>query len=194
MNENINQNLDIKDLEREIWKPIKEYEKLYEVSNLGRIKSLEHFVIGKKHSLRKIGNKIRKLSSDKRGYPSITLIKNNKYHKERVHRVVAKTFIPNYKNLREVNHKNGIKTDNKIENLEWVTSQQNIQHALKNGLLHWNKGSLNHNSKLNENQIKEIRQKYDTNQFTQQNLAELFNVDQTSISLIILRKYWKHVK
>ena len=107
----------------EIWKDIKGYEGLYQVSNLGKVKSL------KKHQ------KILKLSDNGRGYMFVGLSKNNKRKNKNVHRLVAETFISNYDNLLQVNHKDGNKNNNSVDNLEWVTQKQNLQHARENKLL-----------------------------------------------------------
>lgn len=107
---------------KENWKDIKDYEGYYQVSNFGNIKSLRN-------------NKILKKSLDSRGYNHFITSLNNKSKLFKIHRLVALHFIPNPENKNQVNHINGIKTDNTVENLEWVTAKENIQHALNNGLL-----------------------------------------------------------
>ena len=85
---------------------------------------------------RKDNRKGRKLkpATDKDGYLRITLTNNGKRKSYHVHRLVAKTFLDNYDNKLQVNHKNGIKNDNRVENLEMVTLQQNIKHSIETGL------------------------------------------------------------
>lgn len=102
---------------QEIWKTIKDFEN-YQISNHGRVKSL----------VRK--ERIMKAML-KHGYLYIGLIKNGKQYKFRVHRLVAEAFIPNPNNLKIVNHKNRIKHDNVVENLEWCSQQYNISHKME---------------------------------------------------------------
>ena len=119
-------------MENEIWKDIKGYEGLYQVSNLGRIKSLERKSKTK-------GNveyiKKEKVLKERfsHGYVSVILYKNGTKKNFRVHRLVAKAFLVNPKNLPQINHINFNRSDNRIENLEWVTAKENIQHNFKNG-------------------------------------------------------------
>lgn len=117
----------------EIWKDIIGYEGLYQISNYGRIKSIERKV-KYNNSFRNVKEKIRKSFIGNQGYERIELSRDRKNKKYNVHRLVAETFIPNLFNKETVNHKNGIKTDNKVENLEWATRSENELHAYKTGL------------------------------------------------------------
>lgn len=119
----------------EIWKPIKEYEDLYEVSNLGRIKSKDRITRNGKSNYCIKKGKILKIGSNSLGYAIIGLWKDKKQRFFQVHRIVAETFIKNSENKKEVNHKDGNKRNNNIENLEWVTRSENVKHAIKHGLL-----------------------------------------------------------
>ena len=105
--------------DNEIWKPVENYEKFYEVSNKGRIRNTR--------------NKIMKTYKINSGYEAIKFTVNTKRTSHLIHRLVAKAFLDNPKNLPEVNHINENKMDNKIDNLEWVSSSQNKQHSLKSG-------------------------------------------------------------
>ena len=119
---------------KEIWKDIQGYEGLYQISNLGRIKSLERMIITSNNITKKISEKILKPCLRKNGYYSIVLQKNNKSKYYTIHRLVAKEFIPNPNNLPQVNHKDGNKLNNNINNLEWCTNSDNTQHGYDNKL------------------------------------------------------------
>ena len=115
----------------EIWKPIKDYENLYEISNLGNIRSLDRVIIGKDG--RKINYKGREMSKklDRNlSYYEITLSDLNKKRKTfLVHRLVATNFIPNPLNLEIVNHKDEDKLNNSVDNLEWVSIKENNNYS-----------------------------------------------------------------
>lgn len=106
---------------KEIWKDIKGYEGLYQVSNLGRVKSLK----------RKYHPKDRILKPYKHpdGRMQVPIYRNGEMSMKKVHRVVAEAFHPNPKNLPQVNHKNCIKGDNRASNLEWCDDAENKKHA-----------------------------------------------------------------
>lgn len=117
----------------EIWKDIEGYEGLYQVSNLGNVKSLRKRIDkGKCH--RHFDEKILKPIETNRGYLRVKLCKDRKIKKIRVHRLVAEAFIKRPE--LEVNHIDGNKKNNKVENLEWVTQRENKQHAWITGLYH----------------------------------------------------------
>lgn len=122
---------------QEIWKDIPEYEGLYQVSNLGRIKSLERKV-NKQTSIRVVNERILKLLKGKK-YMQVCLSKNCKTKTKLVHRLVAETFIPNYNNYQEVNHIDANVQNNCVNNLEWCNRYQNMQHAKQKRLIKHNK-------------------------------------------------------
>ena len=117
----------------EIWKDIEGYEGLYQVSNLGRVKSIYGWC-GNRFVKR---TKILKLKINNKGYTKVYLYKNKKSKMFFVHRLVAMAFVPNPNNLPQVNHKDGNKLNNSIGNLEWCTCSENIKHAYKTGLKHY---------------------------------------------------------
>ena len=112
----------------EVWKDIKGYENLYQVSNLGRIKSLGRRSINKNGHIYYSKEKILKSTLTSHKYKVIGLYKNRKSKQAYIHRLIAEYFIPNPENKPHINHKNGIRHDNRIENLEWVTCYENNKH------------------------------------------------------------------
>lgn len=114
----------------EVWKDIKGYENYYQISNKGRVRSLDRKVKHSDNSFQVIKGQIMKQQTNIDGYLTVGLHKNNKISGFRVHRLIAKAFIPNEDNKLEINHKNGIKDDNRISNLEWATSTENNRHRI----------------------------------------------------------------
>lgn len=114
---------------KEIWKDIEGYEGLYQVSNLGQVKSLERTIIVKNCKQSKTYPECIKIPfPNKKGYLRVQLYKNNKRRNLRVHRLVALAFIPNPDNKPKVNHIDGDPTNNVVSNLEWVTGEENRAH------------------------------------------------------------------
>ena len=120
---------------QEIWKDIEGFENLYQVSNLGRVKSLSHIVEKSDGSIQTYKEKVLHLGSMTSGYNFAGLTKNKICKNYSVHRLVAKTFIPNPNNYKDVNHKDGNKKNNRIDNLEWCSRSYNLKHALDIGLV-----------------------------------------------------------
>lgn len=116
----------------EEWRDIENYKGKYMISSYGRVKSLNYNNTGKEKILKQI--------TDKDGYKYVRLSKNNKTKNERIHRLVAFNFLPNIGNCQQVNHIDGKKNNNRIENLEWVTPKENIIHAYRIGLKRGMKG------------------------------------------------------
>ena len=117
----------------EIWKDIPGYEGQYQVSNLGRVKSLPRNVPGKNGSIRHLpGKLLSPADNDSDGYKFVMLTKNSKSTHMLVHRLVATAFIPNPENKPQVNHKDCIPSNNELSNLEWSTQSENMVHASNN--------------------------------------------------------------
>lgn len=171
----------------EIWKDIAEVNNLYEVSNLGRFKR------------KKRGGyceKILKLAYYSNGYLQFSVTINRQRYTAISHRIVAKYFVKNDKPeiYNIVNHINGIKDDNRSENLEWCTQSMNNKHSFEKlgRLPKDNKGIKNPKVLLNEEQVITIRKLYNEG-VKQKELCDIFNVKYPVIYKIIHRINWKHI-
>lgn len=172
-------------MDNAIWLPILNYENLYEVSSFGQVRRLK-----------KLNNLRPGLS---KGYYFVVLSKDCKGKISKIHRLVALAFIPNPENKPYVNHKDGNKLNNKLENLEWCTDQENRTHASKLGLLKRERKkyknrkdrTLDMGIKLNRVQVLEIRALFGV--LTQKELAHQYGVGLTAIRRIKSRKTWAHV-
>ena len=114
----------------EIWKPIKDYEEKYEISSLGRVKSLQRWSGTKFYNREKL---LSLYTNKKNGYVYVWLNKNGKGKNLRVHKLVAQTFIENPNNYTDINHKDCDRANNSVENLEWCTRSYNIKYSFKYG-------------------------------------------------------------
>lgn len=164
----------------EVFKSIPGYEGVYSVSNLGNIRN-------------DIRNKLRATGNNGRNYLFIPLCVNQVKKNFYVHRLVAEMFVENPNDLPCVNHKNGIKSDNRDSNLEWVTYKQNTQHSKE--VLGNMIGVKNGSAKLTEEDVLNIREMKSLG-IKQIRIAETFNVSKGTISLIVgdtKRKIWGHV-
>lgn len=160
---------------KECWCKIKDFSN-YSVSTLGRIKNNKT-------------NRIRKCENKGSGYLYIAL-KNNIGRKDfLIHRLVAKAFISNLENKPVVHHINGIKYDNRVENLEWCSYKENTQ-AAKDAIT---RGEDQWNSKLIEDKVLEIRKKYKPQIYTYKMLAKEYDVCIETIRNIINRTRWSHI-
>ena len=169
---------------------IGEYKGIYAITEEGKVWSYPRFKKG--HGcLQKIGGYFKKQSLTNKGYWQVDLWKNNKGKKHLIHRLLAKAFIPNPLNLLEVNHKNAIKTDNRLANLEWCSHLQNVRHGFALGLRNTAVGERASKSKLKEYQVIDIRKRYKFGFGA--SLAREYGVDDSVVSEIISRKIWKHI-
>lgn len=151
----------------------------YMVSNLGNVKSLVN------------PNKPRilKPQSSTNGYLQLNLFSRTGEHRKfLVHRLIGLTFIPNLQDKPQINHIDGDRTNNRVENLEWVTPKENIQHALDNNLMCT--GTCHGNSKLKQEDVNFIRDNKDS--YRRVDLAQIFGVSKALITNIINGKIWKY--
>lgn len=202
---------------REEWRDIKGYEGLYQISEFGKVKSLERKVNGPK-GLRIVEEKILKPYIGT-GYKKVHLSKSGKGKQISVHRLVATNFIREPVGREVVNHIDGNKLNNHYSNLEWCTYRENNQHARENGLwkafgsnhylrkqtsrnsqtkvrvktgISINKGETNGRAKLSENDVLEIRNLY-KNGISMNEIAKVYGIGKTSVYLIIHKKVWRHI-
>lgn len=176
---------------REIWKDVVGQETRYCVSNLGNIHSLDRVTITLRGS-RTLKGRTLKPSLSKRGYYVFNLLYSGKQKITTVHRLVAIAFLPNSKNLLEVNHINGIKTDNRVENLEWCTHQENMEHAFKNNLVNSSFGEKHPKSKLTNIQVIKIRLRLKNGE-TPAVLSREFGISNSAMSQIKLGRTYKKI-
>lgn len=174
---------------KEIWKNIDGFCGDYEISNTGIVKS---------NKLNK--NKILKQSKDRYGYLIVRLSMNGVTYKRKVHRLVANAFIPNPNMLPQVNHKNGNKEDNCVENLEWCTAKENLEHALKLGLREYickntpHYGEKNGNAKITKEIAEEIRSTCTPGDkiYGIRALSRKYGIGVTTVRAIVNNKTWTH--
>lgn len=159
-----------------IWKDVIELDSQFETNYLGELK-------------RKSDNKLIKANIDGKGYYQYRINVNGKYKTFLKHRLIAIYFIPNPENKPQVNHINLIKTDNSLDNLEWVTCSENIIHAYKNGLCKRKYGVDNHKAKLNEKQVLEIYNHI----LSYSKIAKLYNISKKNVLAIKHKLIWKHL-
>lgn len=165
---------------KEIWKPIKGYEGYYEVSNLGRVRSLTHTDrMGRLYE-----GAIRKLQNASNGYKQVLLSNGEKRELKQVHRLVAETFLDNPDGLPEVNHIDEIKTNNVVSNLEWCTRKYNNAYGSKPM-----KGERHPMRKLSTEQVEEIRKRRKAGELLK-NIAADFGISMSHACAITRGYYW----
>lgn len=176
----------------EIWKDISGFKNNYECSSFGRIRRKER--VGYLHNKKRlIPSIIIKQTVSSAGYYRCNLFYSNIKKHYLVHRIVAKLFIDNPLNKSEVNHINGIKTDNRAENLQWVTHKENIAHADKTGLRKMPSCEAHVHAKFTNEQIKLIRADYDNKLISISELSKMHSVSYVTMFNIIKRKTWKGI-
>lgn len=138
----------------EIWKNIPECNDFYQISNYGRVKSISRQIrMGKYVGLRTLPKKILKTFSYPNGYTGVMIRVNGRKYCKLLHRLIATAFIPNPENKQQVNHKNGVKNDNSIGNLEWCSRKENSDHAVNMGLIKTGKDSVSYGRTDNNKRV-----------------------------------------
>ena len=174
----------------EVWKDIEGFNNVYQISSLGNVRSLFRVLTRSNGIKQTVKGKILKTFVNSNGYEFAVFQIGKKTKNFAIHRLVAKSFIDNNYNKYAVNHINGIKTDNRVENLEWATKSENEIHARKIGLK-CTKGEKASNAILTEEQVLCIRENKNNN--SQYFLASKFNVSRSCIASIIKNRTWKHL-
>lgn len=161
----------------EIWKSVSSFPK-YEVSTFGRV--------------RHIKNGIRKAYHDAAGYARISCSKNGRVSYFKIHQAVAIAFIHNPFGKKNINHKDGVKSNNRLDNLEWCTHQENDLHAKNNGLLRPPLGERCHQAKLNTASVLKIKELIRCG-VSNTKIALMFSVQKEAVRRIKVGRTWKHI-
>lgn len=164
----------------EIWKDIKGFEGIYQVSDKGRVKSLKR---GKELIMVNVNTTF--------GYSRVKLLKDKKEYPFSVHRLVGFAFLPIIEGKPEINHIDGNKKNNHLSNLEWCNRSENMRHADKLGLRVMLKGETNPRAKVTDQIIRIIRN--ERKGVFQKEIAKEFNLKQQTVSKIINGKLWPHI-
>lgn len=176
----------------EVWKPVQGYEGIYEVSNLGRVRSLDRVAENRWGTTRPIPGTMRTIAVKREGYCFVNLFRKSKGQPMYVHRLVALAFLPNPDNLPQVNHKDGDKSNNALTNLEWCTGSDNCYHAIHEGIYQQARGESSAKAVFTEDQVREIRRRWAAGE-KQKHLAAEFGTRPGTINKIVHRQRWKHV-
>jgi hypothetical protein len=174
----------------EIWVPIKGYEDCYEISSRGRIRSYDRVVARTRNGPRTYKGQIRNSSRHSHGYRSVGLWKNGKGKQFLIHRLVAQHFIPNPDTLPDINHIDGVKTNNAWSNLQWCTKSQNTRHGYDNNLIP--SGEKHSSSKLKEVEVCEMRRRYKQGE-TLTKLSHEFDIAMSHVHNIVNYKIWNRI-
>lgn len=172
-----------------MWKPIQNFDDLYEISDEGLVRSVTRTIRDNKQHEYTHKGKILKPNVLPNGYLVVYLRKNGKTYPKYVHRLTAEAYLPNPNHLPIVNHKNGDKSNCKATNLEWSTYADNNQHVYDTGL--HKRGEGHYKSMLTENMVREIRKNgkyadYET-------IGQQYGVSKATIRDVLLYRTWRHV-
>ena len=179
--------------EKEIWKDIEGFESIYQVSSIGRVKRLAgSYGNNRKYSVNE--DKILSLEKMAKGYERVQLNYKPKRRRVLIHVLVAETFLGKQEEpYLQVNHKNGDKADNRVENLEWVTGSENVRHAFENGLNTIRNGEDNPSSKLTERDVRIILRLSAFNKLNHEEIGKVFDVSKSTINHVVSGKNWGYL-
>jgi hypothetical protein len=177
----------------ETWLPVVGFEKSYEVSNLGRVRSLDRTISRSDGRTMRFKGKFYSLQIDAYGYHCVGLRGTEQYRLlAKVHRLVAAAFIPNPDNKPQVNHVDGCKTNNAVDNLEWVTNSENMAHARSMGLVVYQVGTEHMNAKLTPEIVQQIRALRQTGH-SYKDIGRIVGVSGKHAWKVVGGKLWKHL-
>lgn len=167
----------IEDIE---WKPVKDYEGIYEVSSAGEVRRVSYLL---------------KPSNSHYGYPQLTLTKGGKNQNKPLHRIVAEAFHENPEDKPTVNHKDGNKQNPHKDNLEWATHSENSLHAVRTGLrpMNWQDGEKNPKAKLKKHQVLDIREKCEIMSVSQVHKEFYPYLSYNTVYAIKTKRLWKNL-
>jgi hypothetical protein len=180
----------------EQWKRVEGFP-AYDVSNRGRVRS--YYRRGRGAHIADTPQRILKPVPLTTGYLSVGLRKNGELTTTRIHKMVALAFLPLADSSLQLNHKDGNKSNNTAENLEWVTARQNVRHYLNvlGGAIANNfkeqQGEKNHQAKLTDSQAVTIRALYSTGEYSHREIAKMYGVSKPTVGRIIRRQTWTHI-
>lgn len=173
----------------EIWLPVNGFENKYEFSIFGRLRARPRKWSSKTYSTT---GRLLQPFLNHAGYAIATLRVNKKNKKFVVHRLIAHNLIPNPANKPEINHRNGVKNDNHILNLEWATRMENLHHC-QTVLKNHSHGEIHPKAKLTEADVFKIRSLHETGNYTYAEISRMYNMCDCTISNIVRKKIWKHL-
>jgi hypothetical protein len=173
----------------EQWKAVTDFEGVYQVSDLGNVKRVSK---GRSNSSKPVGSLVKQENLGGR-YCRVSLWLNGVKTRKLVHVLVATAFIGPCPAGMEVNHIDGNGFNNKVSNLEYLTHQGNLLHSARVLQKTPPKGSAHYNTNLTEDDVRTIRDIYAQGKRSQREIGAMYGIGQDTISLIVLRKKWKHV-
>lgn len=176
----------------EKWKDILGYEGLYKISNYGNVTSVAR-VISNGNGIRKSKDLLKTHVDNGHGYFRVCLSKKNTKKYVLVHILIANHFIENPNNLPIINHKDGNKKNNTIDNLEWCTWSHNNKHGYDTGLIKSLKGENHKRAKLTNKDVLEIREHLKQGVLSNVKISKLYNISSNSISGIKTKATWGHL-